>query len=85
MRLFKNTNEQSGVTIIALTVVVIMLFLLAGITLSIVTSDDSLVEKTNHDTAEYNKQVENYRTEYEGLTQRVDERENIVDSMPEDF
>lgn len=85
MRLFKNTNEQSGVTVIALTVVVIMLFLLAGITLSIVTSDDSLVEKTNHDTAEYNKQVENYRTEYEGLTQRVDERENIVDSMPEDF
>lgn len=85
MRLFKNTNEQSGVTVIALTVVVIMLFLLAGITLSIVTSDDSLVEKTNHDTAEYNKQVENYRTEYEGLTQRVDERANIVDSMPEDF
>ena len=44
-----------------------------------------MLEKTNHDTAEYNRQVEDYKTEYEALTQKVDERENIVDSMPEDF
>ena len=88
MRLLKYTkvkDNQSGVTIMALTVVIIMLSLLTGITLSIVSSDESLIEKTNHDAQEYNRQVENYKNEYEGLTQRVDGRENIVDSMPEDF
>lgn len=88
MRLLKYTkakNNESGVTIMALTVVIIMVSLLAGITLSIVSSDESLIEKTNHDTQEYHKQVGNYKNEYEGLTQRVDERENIVDTMPENF
>ena len=81
----KVKNNQSGVTVLALTVVVVMLGLLAGITLSIVSSDDSIVEKTNHDTAEYNRQVENYKSEYENLTQRIDGRENQVDTLPEDF
>lgn len=88
MRLLKNTkvkDNQSGVTIMALTITIIMLGLLAGITLSIVSSDESLVEKTNHDTAEYNKQVENYREEYKNLTERVDGKENILDTLPEDF
>lgn len=85
MRLFKSKDNQSGVTIIALTVTVVMLGLLAGITLSIVSSDKSLVEKTNQDAAEYNEQVQNYKSEYTNLTQQVDGRENKVDTLPEEF
>ena len=81
----KVKDNQSGVTVIALTVVIIMLGLLAGITLSIVSGDESLLKKTDNDAQEYNRQIENYKSEYENLTQRVDGRENKVDTLPEEF
>lgn len=81
----KVKNNQSGVTVIALTVVVIMLGLLAGITLSIVTGDESLLKKTDQDAEKYNRQIQNYESEYENLTQRVDGRENQVDTLPGEF
>ncbi len=88
MRLLNYTkakNNQSGLTLIALTVAVIMLGLLAGITLSIVAGDESLLKKTDHDAEEYNRQIENYKSEYENITQKVDSRENQVDTLPEEF
>lgn len=81
----KVKNSQSGLTLIALTVTVIMVGLLAGITLSIISGDESILRKTDQDAEKYNREVENYKSEYENLTQRVDGRENQVDTLPEEF
>lgn len=88
MRLFEYTRErdnQYGVTLIGLAFTVLVLLILSGITLSITTGDESLLKKTEQDTTKYNQQVERYREEYKGLTERVDGEKNRIDSMPEDF
>ncbi|MBR6034034.1 MAG: hypothetical protein IKP28_04800 [Clostridia bacterium] len=63
----ESTCKEAGITLIALVITVIVLLILAGVAISMATSQDSIFEKSNTATSTWNNKVSEEETSITGL------------------
>ena len=81
-RLSKNqATNQSGITLIALVVTIVVLLILAGITISLVFSDNGIIKKAQEAVEKTNQAIIN---EQERMNELADYMESMINSIGEE-
>lgn len=72
----KSIKEKSGITLIALAITIVVILILAGITISTIFNDDSIINKAKEAANAMNNDINRDQTELNELLNELDETMN---------
>ena len=83
-RIFRKENKQSGITLVALVVTIVVLLILAGISINLILQNNGIVSKAEEGREKYGQAKENEQTDMDSVVEWIDkigtvEPENIED------
>ena len=67
----KKIDNKHGITLIALVVTMVAIFILAGVSIRLVTGDNGLIKKATDERNQVEKEAENEEKEREELTNQI--------------
>ena len=80
-KIFKKENKQSGITLVALVVTIVVLLILAGISIRLVLDNNGIINKAGEGKEKYGQAKENEQTDLDNALDWIDEMTgaNIVE------
>ena len=69
--MYKKIDNEHGITLIALVVTMVAIFILAGVSIRLVTGDNGLIKKATDVRNQVEKEAENEEKEREELTKQI--------------
>ncbi len=83
-KIFKKGSKQSGITLVALVVTIVVLLILAGISINLILQNNGIVAKAEEGREKYGQAKENEQTDMDSVVEWIDkigtvEPENIED------
>ena len=80
-KIFKKGNKQSGITLVALVVTIVVLLILAGISIRLVLDNNGIINKAGEGKEKYGQAKENEQTDLDNALDWIDEMTgaNIVE------
>ncbi len=69
--MYKKIDNKHGITLIALVVTMVAIFILAGVSIRLVTGDNGLIKKATDVRNQVEKEAENEEKEREELTNQI--------------